>query len=118
MQRKQAWTLVKLALKWRYLGYKLAMQGKRNPDAVGAGSNDFLMFSGYAFMAFMWAKMSSAAQAQLDTGEGDSQFLQQKLHTAEFFFERMLPQAKVHAKTIGANLDSLMAMPTEYFDAS
>jgi len=118
MQRKQAWTLVKLALKWRYLGYKLGMQGKRNPDAVGAGSNDFLMFSGYAFMAFMWAKMSSAAQAQLDAGEGDSQFLQQKLHTAEFFFERMLPQAQAHAKTIGANLDSLMAMPTEYFDAS
>jgi alkylation response protein AidB-like acyl-CoA dehydrogenase len=118
VQRKQAWTLVKLALKWRYLGYKLAMQGKRNPDAVGAGSNDFLMFSGYAFMAFMWAKMSSAAQAQLDAGEGDNQFLQQKLHTAEFFFERMLPQAQVHAKTIGANLDSLMAMPTEYFDAS
>jgi hypothetical protein len=117
-QRKQAWTLVKLALKWRYLGYKLAMQGKRNPDAVGAGSNDFLMFSGYAFMAFMWAKMSSVAQAQLDAGEGDSKFLQEKLHTAEFFFERMLPQAQVHASTIGANLESVMAMPEDYFDAS
>lgn len=117
-QRKQAWTLVKLALKWRYLGYKLAMQGKRNPDAVGAGSTDFLMYSGYAYMAFMWAKMSSVAQAQLDAGEGDSKFLQEKLQTAEFFFERMLPQAQVHAKTIGANLGSVMAMSEDYFDAS
>jgi hypothetical protein len=58
------------------------------------------------------------AQAQLDAGEGDSKFLQEKLHTAEFFFERMLPQADVHAKTIGANLGSVMAMPTDYFDAS
>jgi len=116
--RKQAWTVAKLAVKWRLLGYRLAMQGKKNPDAVGAGSVDFLMFSGYAYMALMWAKMSSVAQAQLDAGEGDSKFLQEKLHTAEFFFERMLPQADVHAKTIGANLGSVMAMPTDYFDAS
>ncbi len=117
-QRKQAWALTKLALKWRYLSYRLAVQGKRNPDAVGAGSVDFLMFSGYAFMALMWARMSSAAQAQLEAGEGDTKFLQEKLHSAEFFFERMLPQADVHAKTIGANLESVMAMPEDYFDAS
>tara|TARA_B110000027_G_scaffold22053_1_gene23602 strand:+ start:246 stop:2057 length:1812 start_codon:yes stop_codon:yes gene_type:complete len=118
VQRKQAWTVTKLALKWRYLGYKLAMQGKRNPDAVGAGSVDFLMYSGYAYMAFMWAKMSSVAQAQLDAGKGDTKFLQEKLHTAEFFFERMLPQADVHAKTIGASVESVMAMSEDYFDAS
>ena len=116
--RKQAWTLTKLALKWRFLGYRLAMQGKKNPDAVGAGSVDFLMFSGYAFRAFMWAKMSTVARAQIKAGEGDKKFLEEKLHTAAFFFERMLPQADVHAKTIGANLDSVMAMPVDYFDAS
>jgi alkylation response protein AidB-like acyl-CoA dehydrogenase len=116
--RKQAWTLTKLALKWRFLGYRLAMQGKKNPDAVGAGSVDFLMFSGYAFMAFMWAKMSTVARSQIKAGEGDKKFLEEKLHTAAFFFERMLPQADVHAKTIGANLDSVMAMPVDYFDAS
>ena len=116
--RKQAWTLTKLAFKWRFLGYRLAMQGKKNPDAVGAGSVDFLMFSGYAFMAFMWAKMSTVARSQLKAGEGDKKFLEEKLHTAAFFFERMLPQADVHARTIGANLDSVMAMPVDYFDAS
>jgi hypothetical protein len=30
----------------------------------------------------------------------------------------MLPQAQVHASTIGANLESVMAMPEDYFDAS
>jgi hypothetical protein len=69
-------------------------------------------------MAFMWAKMSAVAQAQLDSGKGDSKFLLEKLHTAEFFFERMLPQAHVHAKIIGANPGSVMAMSTDYFDAS
>lgn len=114
--RKQAWAIAKLAIKWRYLGLRIAMQAKRQPDAVGAGSVDFLMYSGYAFMAFMWGMMSAAAEKQLATGEGDTEFYQEKLHTAEFFFERMLPQAHFHAKSITASLESLMAMPSSYFE--
>ena len=114
--RKQAWAIAKLAIKWRYLGLRIAMQAKRQPDAVGAGSVDFLMYSGYAFMAFMWGMMSAAAEKQLATGEGDIEFYQEKLHTAEFFFERMLPQAHFHAKSITASLESLMAMPSSYFE--
>ncbi|MFT5074327.1 MAG: hypothetical protein ACI8YB_001778, partial [Patiriisocius sp.] len=41
-----------------------------------------------------------------------------KLHTAEFFFQRILPRADAHAKTMGASVESLMAMPTSYFDAT
>ncbi len=114
--RKQAWTITKLALKWRYLAYRMAMRAKKNPDNVGASSVDFLMFSGYAYMAFMWAQMSAAAHRQLAAGEGDKNFLEAKLHSAEFFFERILPRADAHAKTLSANIESLMAMPTSYFE--
>ena len=116
--RKQAWTVVKLAFKWRYLGFRIGMQAKRNRDAIGASSVDYLMFSGYAYMAFMWLMMAVQAQKKLDQEEGDSQFFQDKLHSAKFFFERFLPQASTHAKTIRANLESVMAMPTDYFDNS
>ena len=114
--RKQAWTITKLAIKWRYLAYRMAMRAKKNPDNVGASSVDFLMYSGYAYMAFMWGKMSFAAHKQLAAGEGDQKFLDSKLHSAEFFFERILPRADAHAKTLSANLESLMAMPTSYFE--
>lgn len=114
--RKQAWTITKLGLKWRYLAYRMAMRAKKNPDNVGASSVDFLMFSGYAYMAFMWAQMSAAAHRQLAAGEGDKNFLEAKLHSAEFFFERILPRADAHAKTLSANIESLMAMPTSYFE--
>lgn len=116
LMRKQAWTVTKLAIQWRYLGYKLAMRAKKNADNVGAASVDFLMFSGYAYMAFMFAQMSAVAHKQLQAGEGDKVFLQNKLHTAEFFFERILPRVKTHAKTMGASIDSVMGMPTGYFE--
>ena len=114
--RKQAWTITKLAIKWRYLSYRLAMRAKKNPDNVGASSVDFLMYSGYTYMAFMWAQMSFAAHKQLAAGTGDKNFLESKLYSAEFFFERILPRADAHAKTLSANLESLMAMPTSYFE--
>jgi alkylation response protein AidB-like acyl-CoA dehydrogenase len=116
--RKQVWQVAKLAIRWRMLAYKLGAGAKKNPDSVGAGSVDFLMFSGYSYMAYMFARMSSVATAQLAAGEGDTIFLQEKLHTATFFFERILPRADMHAKTMKASADSVMAMPTEYFDAS
>ena len=116
--RNQAWQVAKLAMRWRFLAYKLGADAKKRPDSVGAGSVDFLMFSGYAYMAYMFARMSKVAAAQLAAGEGDSVFLQEKLHTATFFFDRILPRADMHAKTMKANTDSVMAMPTEYFDAS
>jgi alkylation response protein AidB-like acyl-CoA dehydrogenase len=116
--RKQAWQVAKLAIRWRMLAYKLGAGAKKNPDSVGAGSVDFLMFSGYAYMAYMFVQMSAVATAQLAAGEGDAVFLQEKLHTANFFFERILPRADMHAKTMKASADSVMAMPTEYFDAT
>jgi len=116
--RKQAWQVAKLAIRWRVLAYKLGAGAKKNPDSVGAGSVDFLMFSGYAYMAYMFARMSAVATAQLAAGAGDTIFLQEKLHTATFFFERILPRADMHAKTMKASADSVMAMPTEYFDAT
>ena len=116
--RNQAWQVAKLAIRWRLLAYRLGAGAKKNPDSVGAGSVDFLMFSGYAYMAYMFARMSSVAAAKLTAGEGDTQFLTNKLHTAEFFFQRILPRADTHAKTMKASTDSVMAMPTEYFDAT
>ena len=116
--RSQAWQVTKLAIRWRLLAYKLGAGAKKSPDSVGAGSVDFLMFSGYAYMAYMFARMSKVASAQLAAGEGDSVFLQEKLHTATFFFERILPRADMHAKTIKASVGSVMAMPTDYFDAT
>jgi hypothetical protein len=118
MMRSQAWKIAKLAITWRLLGFRLASSGKKNPDSVGAASVDFLMFSGYAYMAFMFAKMSAVASMKIEAGEGDGEFLDEKLLTANFFFERILPRADLHAKTMKASVDSVMSMSTSYFDAT
>ncbi|HBO14808.1 MAG TPA: acyl-CoA dehydrogenase, partial [Porticoccaceae bacterium] len=104
---KKAAKLVLLTMKWRYLAMRVGARSKRNRDNAGAASVDFLMFSGYLYMAFMWAKMSLEAHKQLAEGRGDAEFLKAKIHTADFFFAKMLPATDALGKQILAPLDSV-----------
>ena len=110
---KRAATLTKLALQWRYLALRIGMRAKKNADYAGAGSVDFLMFSGYVYMAYMWAKMEVVSTQKLAANEGDADFHRGKIQTAQFYFERMLPQAKAHSKALSASLESLMKISEE-----
>ncbi len=114
--RGMAWKLFRLSAQWRILGMRLGMKAKNNRDAAGAGAVDFLMFSGYVFMGFMWARMALVAHEQLAKGEGDADFLQAKIHTADFYFERLLPRAQMHATGVTASVSSLMQMTEAHFN--
>ena len=112
---KRAGTIAYIAMQWRYLALRLGQRAKKDREAVGAGALDFLMFSGYAYMAFMWAKMEAQAYKMLAHEDGDEDFLQTKINSAEFFFERILPSAKTHASNVTASVESLMIIPKEQF---
>ena len=62
-------------------------------------------------MAHMWMMMAAKAEEKLHCWSGDSEFLKDKLHTAEFFFELGgLPQS-ISMQNYFINIGSLMSMP-------
>ena len=107
--------LARLTIRWRYLAIRLGLRAKRDADYVGAGSVDFLMYSGYVYMAYMWSKMSLEAHIKLGSSQDNQEFLQAKLHTSDFFFARMLPMAESHSRNLMASTGSVMDMPTSSF---
>ena len=107
--------LVRLTIRWRYLAIRIGLRAKRDADYVGAASVDFLMYSGYVYMAYMWSKMSLEAHKKLSLSQGNQEFLQAKLHTSDFFFKRVLPMADSHSKNLRACTGSLMNMPESSF---
>jgi len=109
--RKFTWPLKKAVWQWCYLALKIGLNAKKDRESVGAASVDFLMYSGYVFMAYMWARMAAAALEKQD----DPEFSTAKLQTAQFYFERMLPRTKVHARCVKASTESLMQMKQENF---
>jgi hypothetical protein len=63
----------------------------------------------------MWAQMAKAALAKIRAGSDDAAFYDAKLHTARFFFTRMLPESEFRFRAVAAGASTLMDIPAEAF---
>lgn len=84
-------------------------------SAAGSSSVNFMMLFGYLCGGWLMAKSAMQAQAKLDAGEGDSEFLQSKLVTAQFFCEHMMTRTQSCLASVMAGSDSIMALDEEQF---
>ncbi len=87
-------------------------QAAEDADAVGAAAMDYLHLSGYVVYAYMWAKMALCSQGLMAE---DEDFHGAKIGTAQFFFQRLLPQTEALAKNIASGSDATMALKAEQF---
>ena len=114
--RPFAWKLLKIAAEWNYLTTRIMLVAAKDRDMVSTASYDFLMYSGYAMMAYFWALQAGVAKDKLENGGNEpAEFYQAKLATAEFYFDRMLPSAKAHADAALKPTKSTMQLKPEHF---
>jgi len=89
----------------------LLSAAQTSKEELGCAANDYLHVFGYTAMAYTWAKM---AQVSLQA-DGNSSFHQSKIHTARYFFSRLLPrcQSLITAAKSGQNV--LFDITEEHF---
>lgn len=100
---------------WGDLTLKIGMKAMKNRDEVGAASVDYLMYSGYVTMAYLWLRMAKVAQEKLDSGADEADFYKAKMITTRFYFERILPRTRGLVETMLSGADNLMAMDEALF---
>ncbi len=100
---------------WQEITASIGKKAMVNADEIGGASVDYLMFAGYVTLAYFWAKMASVAQNKINSGGEDKAFYQAKIHTANFYFKRILPRAQGHAACIENGVDSMMALASDDF---
>jgi hypothetical protein len=105
--------LAKLNAQWGELTMGIGMKAMQDREEVGAASVDYLMYSGYVAVAYLFAR--AAKQAASAQGGEDAAFYTAKLNTARFYYQRLLPRTKAHAAMIQAGAGSLMAISSEDF---
>lgn len=88
---------------WSDLTLKLAARVQGNPEELGAAAVDYLYYSGYVALAYLWARSVAAA----DSGTHSAAFRQAKRDTATFYFARILPRCLTHQTAIEAGVDTL-----------
>jgi hypothetical protein len=94
---------------------EISKRAATNPDELGAASVDYLMYSGYVVVGYFWLKMAVVAQQKLDEGSSDKDFYQAKIHTAKFYFDRLLTRTRSLVSAIDSGADNLMTMSEEQF---
>ncbi|GGC57886.1 acyl-CoA dehydrogenase C-terminal domain-containing protein [Marinobacter halophilus] len=100
---------------WGDLTMKIGMTAMKDREEVGAAAVDYLMYSGYAVFAYLWARMAKVALDKMADGTSEEMFYNAKVQTARFYFKRLLPRTKTHAETMLAGSGSLLDMPEEAF---
>ncbi|NNH64615.1 acyl-CoA dehydrogenase C-terminal domain-containing protein [Rhizobium laguerreae] len=86
------------------------------PDNAGAGSTDYMHLFGLVMLGYMWAKMAKAAEDGLASGDAAREdYLKNKLVTARFFMERLMPETALRKARIEAGADTMMELAAEAF---
>jgi alkylation response protein AidB-like acyl-CoA dehydrogenase len=104
--------LADLGDKLTKLTTEIGMKAFQNADEVGAAAVDYLRVAGHLVFAYFWARMAKVALAKKDSGDP---FYTAKLHTARFYFAKLLPETAGLIRSARAGLQPLMAMDEALF---
>ena len=92
-----------------WLGGRL---GTQHNDAA-AGAAPFLRLAGVVVGGYYLARSAQVAQQLLDAGDGDADFLNDKIATSLFYGEQILPTVAGLVPTITQGADLFFAIPNE-----
>jgi alkylation response protein AidB-like acyl-CoA dehydrogenase len=104
--------LADLGEKVTKLTTELGMKAFANADEVGAAAVDYLRIVGHLVFAYFWARMAKIALAKQDSGDP---FYVAKLHTARFYFAKLLPETAGLIRSARSGAAPLLAMDEALF---
>jgi alkylation response protein AidB-like acyl-CoA dehydrogenase len=91
---------------------ELGMKAFGNADEVGGAAVDYLRVCGHLVFAYFFARMAKVALAKKDSGDA---FYTAKLHTARFYFAKLLPETASLIRSARAGVAPLLAMEESMF---
>lgn len=86
-----------------------------DPHAAGSVSVSFMMLFGYLTGGWLMARSALQAQALLESGSGDAEFLNAKLVTVRFYAEQLLPRTGACVAAVVSGSVATMALPEGQF---
>ena len=80
-------------------------KSKIEKDDVSAAANDYLKTLGYVSIAYSWIKVLEVSFADYETNK---EFYEDKIKTAKFYFDKVLPRAEFHYKSAISGSSNIM----------
>src|SRR3954463_9781566 len=93
----------------------LMNNGLSNPNNAGAAAYPYMTLMGIVSLGLMWLRMARTSAGRLAEGTDNAEFHRNKLMTARFFADRIMPQSNAERRKLEAGAESIMALPAEAF---
>ncbi|MCB1837422.1 MAG: acyl-CoA dehydrogenase C-terminal domain-containing protein [Alcanivoracaceae bacterium] len=100
---------------WSALTDELMQRAEQDAGAPMSAAFEYMEYSGYACLAWCWARMAVVAHDTRQQPGSDQAFLQAKIDTAQFYMERILPRTLALRESMLAPTTSLQALDDEQF---
>ena len=83
----------------------IAGKSNEGKDDVSAAANDYLKTLGYISLAFSWIKVLEVSYKEYDSNKN---FYENKINTAKFYFDKVLPRSEYHYKSAITGSSNIM----------
>jgi len=93
-----------LDILYKFTGW-IEDKNKIEKDDVSAAANDYLKTLGYVSIAFSWIKV---LEVSFNDYESNKEFYEDKINTAKFYFDKVLPRAEFHYKSAISGSSNIM----------
>jgi len=80
-------------------------KSKMNKDDVSAAANDYLKTLGFISIGYSWIKI---LEVSFSDYESNQDFYNDKINTAKFYFDKVLPRAEYHYKSAISGSSNIM----------
>jgi alkylation response protein AidB-like acyl-CoA dehydrogenase len=95
----------------------IAANGPKDPDEAGAAASPYLRLMALTVIGYLWSRMADVARERLDAGEGHEPLLKGKLVSAQFYFDKVLPEIDWLLSDIKSGKAGVMGMEDEHWSA-
>ena len=83
----------------------LEIKDKDKKDDVSSACNDFLKVLGYISLAYTWFKITKVSLEKLNENKN---FYEEKINTAKYYYDKILPRIDAHYKSAKTGSDYIM----------
>ena len=80
-------------------------KNKDKKDDVSSACNDFLKVLGYVSLGYSWFKITKVS---LDKLNSNKNFYLEKINTAKFYYDKIMPRIEAHYKSAKTGSDNIM----------
>ncbi len=93
-----------LDILYKFTGW-IEDKNKIEKNDVSAAANDYLKTLGYVSIAYSWIKV---LEVSFNDYESNKKFYEDKINTAKFYFDKVLPRAELHYKSAISGSSNIM----------